>query len=538
MEKILQTDNAFDAIDKINANFAECNTGGATIKIEDSITGAGDDAVRYHFPAKPGDYIHIHFPNGGWNTKSSRETYNKFAFGWRDNNDTLTAMGGKLCAEPWPVPSYGYDLYFSDDITNMKDAYLFFRASSGTSVPFVLTWLSKTEMKDYFADEMADTVAKVRARQGHQTATLMLCTDIHYRDVYEQYRPFAPYAVHGMGLTMKEFARRVRVDNVVCLGDGIDGLFTVARSKMDARDLARMFSGIGVPLLYAIGNHDDNRYWNKEGGDRIFTSNEIFAEFIQQVDERTTVGGAMHGCNYFRDIDRLGLRLIVLMSINFSGQYYFTTDTQNFLTATFASMPEGYKAVIFTHPPLLPSHTYSTATTVNGGSAISDIIAANLDKFLCIFYGHTHFDAQWMSPFVEINVGCAKVYNTEDGTPGENAPEGAYFPERAAGDSREQLWDAVVVDKVNSLLSCIRFGAGVDRYVHLTPVEVSAGGTTTLSPSVLTAASWETRTSEASSISIESGVVSVDAGATSGARLTAICKDASGNMEFWTIKVA
>ena len=95
-----------------------------------------------------------------------------------------------------------------------------------------------------------------------------------------------------------------------------------------------------------------------------------------------------------------------------------------------------------------------------------------------------------------------------------------------------------MVDKVNSFLSCIRFGAGVDRYVHLTPVEVSAGGTTTLTPSVLTASSWETRESEASSISIEGGVVSVDSGATSGARLTAICKDASGNMEFWIIKVA
>lgn len=537
MEKILQTDNAFDAIDKINANFAECNTSGSTIKIEDSITGNGDNVVRYYFPAKPGDYIHIFFPNGTWATKSSRDAYNRFWFGWRKQDDTFGSMGD-LVAETWPVQAYGYDLYFSDDITDMKDAYIAIRASSGSSVPFVLTWLSKSEMKDYFSDEMADTVAKVRARQGNQAATIMVCTDIHYRDTYQQYRPFAPYSFHGTGLTMKEFARRVRVDNVFCLGDGIDGLFSVERSKMDARDLSRVFSGIDVPLMYAVGNHDDNRYFADEGGDRNFTSNEIYSEFIQQVDERTSVGGAMHGCNYYRDIERLKLRFIVLMSINFNKQYYFTADTQNFLTATFASMPEGYKAVVFTHTPLLNAHTFSTAQTLNGGQAVSNIIAANLDKFLCIFYGHTHFDNQWMSPFVEINEGCSKVYNLENGTLSDAAPEGATFYERAAGDYREQLWDAVVIDKVNSLLSCIRFGAGVDRYVHLTPVEVSAGSTTTLTPSALTASSWETRESEASSISIESGVVSVDAGATSGARLTAICKDASGNMEFWTVKVS
>lgn len=538
MEKLLKTDNAYQAIDKINANFAEGGGGGGQRKvISGSVMGQGDTAVYYYFDAKPGDYIHIFFPDGTWATESSRESYNRFWFGWRDNGGVTRTMGD-LVREPWPIQSYGYDLYISDDVTNMKDGYFCIRAAAGVVVPFVLTWLSKTEMKDYFSDEMADTVEKVRARQGNHTATMMVFTDIHYRDTYQQYRPFAPYAVHGFGLTMKEFARRVRVDNVFCLGDGIDGLFSVERSKMDARDLSRVFSGIDVPLMYAVGNHDDNRYFADEGGDRNFTAGEIHAEFIQQVDERTSVGGAMQGCNYYRDIERLKLRVVVLMSINFNKQYYFTTDTQNFLTATFASMPEGYKAVVFTHTPLLNAHTFSTAQTLNGGQAVSNIIAANLDKFLCIFYGHTHFDNQWMSPFVEINEGCAKVYNLETGILPDTAPEGAYFPERAVGDYREQLWDAVVIDQVNSLLSCIRFGAGVDRYVHLTPVEVAAGGTTTLTPSVLTASSWETRESEASSISIASGVVSVAAGATSGARLTAICKDADGNMEFWTIKVS
>ena len=78
METILKTDNAYQAIDKINANFAEAGTGGGeTVKIEGTFTGNGDTIVYYYFPAKPGDYIHIDFPNGTWATKSSRDNYNR-----------------------------------------------------------------------------------------------------------------------------------------------------------------------------------------------------------------------------------------------------------------------------------------------------------------------------------------------------------------------------------------------------------------------------------------------------------------------------
>lgn len=536
MEKILKTDNAYVAIDKINANFDEAGSGGGeATKIEGSITGNGDSLRYFYFDAKPGDYLHIFFPDGDWNTTSQRDTYAKITFGWRDAEDTRNNIG-YLCMETWAVQEYGYDLYVPDGITGMKDAYLGFRATSGTVVNFEITVLSKETMKPYFSDEMADTVAKIRARQGDATITLAICSDIHYRDIQNSYRPFAPFAMQGMGLTMKELARRIRLDNIVCLGDGIDGQWTAERSKLDARDLMRSFSGIDVPLLYAIGNHDDNRYFNLRDGDRRFTQQEIHAEFIQNTDERTSIGGAMQGCNYYRDIDRFGIRLIVLMSINFNGQYQYTTDTQNFLTSAFASMPQGYKAIIFTHTPLKASHSYS-ATSFPGGTEIETIIKNNLDKFLFMYFGHTHFDNTYMESFVEVNIGCMKVYNTESGTVSDTAPEGAYFCERAAGDYREQLWDAVVVDKTNALLSCIRFGSGPDRYIHLSPVEVAAGGTTTLTPSCITADSWETRTIE-TDISIASGTVTIAAGATSGSRLTAIAKDAEGNMEIWCVKVA
>ena len=535
METLYKTDNAYQAIDKINANFAEA-VSDTSAKIEGSITGNGNTIVYYYFDAKPGDYLHIYFPNGTWSTTSQRDSYNRLFFGWRDNSDARHAMGD-VCRESWDIPAYGFDLYISDGATDMKDAYIGFRAASGTTVPFIITWLDKDTMKSYFSDELADTVEKVRARQGDGCITFPVCSDVHYRDIQEGYRPFAPFAAPGMALTMKELARRVRLDNVVCLGDAIDGLWSANRGKLDARDMMRFFSGIGVPLLYAIGNHDDNRYFANEGGDRAFTEGEIHAEFIQNTDERTSVGGAMQGCNYYRDIDRFGIRLIVLMSINFNRAYQYTSETQAFLTEAFSSMPTGYKAIIFTHTPLVPAHSY-TGTSFPGGGSIENIIKNNRDKFLFMYYGHTHFDNLWLESFPEVNIGCAKVYNTASGTAGDSAPEGAYFCERAVGDAREQLWDVVVVDQTNALLSCIRFGAGVDRYVHLNPVTVAAGESVTLTPTVLTADTWHTKDSEAESIAVADGVVTLTSEAVSGSRLTVRVADTDGNFEYWAILVA
>lgn len=533
MQTILKTDKAYTAIDKINSNFIEVTSGA---KIEGSITGNGDTFVYYFFPAKAGDYFHVQFPNGTWSTNRQRESYNKLVFGWRDNNDAFHSIC-EITREPWPIPDYGYDLYLSDEATNVKDAYLAFRAASGVNVSFNIDYLSKKDMKNYFIDEMADTVSKVRARQGNTTITLAVCSDIHYRDIQEGYRPFAPYAAPGMCLAMKELASRIRLDNIVCLGDGIDGLWSAEKGKMDARDIMTFLSFPRVPLLYVVGNHDDNRYYSNEGGDRSFTAKEIHSEFIHNVDERVSVGGSMQECNYYRDIDRVGIRLICLMSIDFNRRYRFTTETIQFLSNTFASMPEGYKAVIFTHTPLRTEHSYP-GTSYPGGGDIETIINNNKDKFLFLYFGHTHFDNQYLSPFVEINIGCAKVYNTSDGTPGSTAPEDSYFCERSVGDAGENLWDVVVVDKSNSLLSCIRFGAGVDRYIHLENVLVSAGGNVTLTPSVISATSWHTKDSETDISVNSSGVATVAPGATPGTVLTVRASDADGNFEYWGIKVS
>lgn len=508
------------------------------------LIGNGNTAVEASFPLEKGDYIHIDFPDGDWQT-SERENYWKV---WitmaHDSGNTITeGEGFGIIREQWEAQSYGYDFYVSRRITAaINMGYLRIRATSGTTVKYVITRLSKQVPKPYFADEIADTEKKVKERQGSSSITLGLITDMHYRG-YEKpswtQPPIAPWSPLAAILAIKGLGELVRLDNVVCLGDSIDGEQQYYRAMYDASDVSEFFSFTGVPLLYAIGNHDDNRYFAKMDGDRRLTKEEIYANFVQQVDERTTIGGAMNGCNYYRDIDRHKVRCIVLMSINFSGAYEFTSETRTWLTNTLNSMPEGYKAFVFVHVPPPALHNWSTEGAHTGGEATAAILAENADKIICVFDGHLHLDNVYVKPYISVNVCSQKALNSTSGTnnPGSAAPEGAWWPIREAGTKNELLWDAVVINQDDELLSCIRVGAGVDRYIHYTPIEVAAGGTTTLTPTAITAASWAVLDSEASTISIANGVVTVDGSATVGSRLMAKAVDANGNFEYWCIKV-
>lgn len=509
-----------------------------------TLVGNGTSLVDFEFPISKGDYLHIDFPNGDWQTAEQASTYLKAYVNLMDTSVSPSVNRRTLSFAyvGWTVPDYGYDFYATPGIIASYDTgVLRIRAASGVEVPFVIRRLSKDVCKPYLMDEIADSSILTASRQGSASLTFGVITDMHYRSTEISdgcNPPFAPFSPLGAILSIKEMATRIRLDNIVCLGDSIDGRQTAADARMDASDMSEFFLRAGVPLLYAVGNHDDNRYYTQDGGDRKFTEAEIYAKYVQQVDERTTIGGAMNGCNYYRDIERHKVRCIVLMSINFSGQYEFTSTTRTWLTDTLSSMPDGYKAIVFVHVPPPPEQMWNQ-TSYTGGTQTKTILANNADKIICVITGHTHLDNVYLTPYVSVNICCQKVYNStvSGNPPGSAAPEGAWWPVREAGTDKEILWDIVVFNQEDGLISFIRVGAGVNRYIHYTPIEIAPGGTTTLTPSAITASSWAVLNSESSLISIADGVVTVDGSATVGSRLMAKAVTESGSSEYWCIKV-
>ena len=298
------------------------------------LVGNGDTLSYRRFPARQGDYLHIFFPNGNWSTDSNRESYNKLILGSVRIDGVGYAGGAEVLREGWVCPEYGFDFIVEPFNINdpISEPYggLSYRVASGIHVPFVISKLSKTTPKKCFDLEMARTIRSVKERiVDGKSLVFAICSDLHYRDLEEGYRPFAQFSPIQMAITMRNFTEKVRTDNVVCLGDISDGRWTAARAELDAYTCQWFLGQCKAPVLNVVGNHDDNRYYSQQDGDRRLTQAEIYSNMMSHNDERITVDGVMGGCNYYRDIDRAKVRLIVLMGIDFNGNYNFTTETQN-----------------------------------------------------------------------------------------------------------------------------------------------------------------------------------------------------------------
>lgn len=535
MRKIEKTDYAYDAIDKINKNFDDIEAGiggGSSDLIEKgTYVGRGQYFARKVFDGvRVGDFLRLEFTEGNWDdVEGVSDSYAKLAVGYLDSEENTHAL---FLVNMGQTIQPGYDIYVSPALVDVfSSLYVYIRAQTDDVIPFVLRRISPDKIKDYYREEMADTVNKVRARISTDCVTFSVITDVHYRS-YNNGDVVAPYVFLESCINMAELQRHVHLDNVVCMGDLIDGRTSAIQSMRDADDSMVALSSICVPLFFALGNHDVNRYYSESvgaTGDRILTPAEIYALYFQPLDERLVLGSE-NGMNYYRDLERQKIRLVVLKSVTDAGQYSYSSTTADWFEDLIDETPNDWKVVVFTHVPLLPSHGYNGQSTFN--AKINTALQSG--KVITLFEGHVHGDNVFATPNWAVQVGCNKSYNPN---PDSDAwPEGEMLFTRTGGNATEDLWDACVVDTTNALLSCIRFGAGVDRYIHYNPVEVAAGGTTTLTPSVITADSWETRASE-TAISIASGTVTIAAGATSGSRLTAIAKDADGNMEIWCIKV-
>jgi hypothetical protein len=89
----------------------------------------------------------------------------------------------------------------------------------------------------------------------------------------------------------------------------------------------------------------------------------------------------------------------------------------------------------------------------------------------------------------------------------------------------EDAWSVCVYKPFDNVLDMIRFGAGTDRHIHLTPI--SAGTVT----SQLDDVTWE---SSDTSVATVSGGVITEVGT---GRCAIIAKDSAGNIEVWIVEV-
>lgn len=375
-------------------------------------------------------------------------------------------------------------------------------------------------IQPYYSAELADTVAKVRSANNEPALVFPWVTDIHRYTASVQ-------TFNDMIANMKAFAKQVKCDFILNTGDTIEGNASQAKSLGYAYDSIGSFKDIGEPFFYSEGNHDNNPYISS--GTLVFTLKQVFGGFFA-ASKGMTFNVNENGTDYYVDYANLGVRFISVNSCNstIANNYGFGNSTAAWLEN---ALDTEHIVILATHVSPISQHVWSNNSPGNV-SSIRTVIASfvNNGGKLIILTGHSHVDAEFVNPYVEITDVCQKFEKADTSDSGfttmSGQIDGLRNPERTAGTYTADAWSICVFKPFSNELDVIRFGAGVDRYIHCEAI-----APTTLTTKLTGAITWSS--SDTNIATVSDGVVSV----VSVGKCAVIAKDDSGNIEVWVIAV-
>lgn len=380
------------------------------------------------------------------------------------------------------------------------------------------------EVNDYYLTELADTVEKSRNEFTAPALVFMWATDIHRLSS----NAGGVQNFGNMIANMKAFSKKVPCDFILCTGDLTDGDQAKDTTLSRAYDCMTDFRSIGVPFVWAHGNHDNNPYISS--GSLVLSLPECYKAYFESAEG--SYNASENGTEYYIDFDRLNTRLISLNANNSSEdiKYAYGQSTATWL----ASALDTDKNVIITlHQSPITSQVYDNTST-DGAAAIRSAITTfvNGGGNVIMLSGHSHNDIAFISPYLSVMQDCQRFSDlAEDVT--DQAHGMSEFIDvvrkcaRVQNTATEDLWSVGVYKPDTNELSLIRFGAGKDRYFHVTPI-----APTTLTSKLSGTLTWNS--SDDAVATVADGVVT---GVATG-RCAILAHDESDNYECWIIEVA
>ena len=201
-------------------------------------------------------------------------------------------------------------------ITKLMLAVIALVVLSITVFPQTLKVLGKSpeKPKSYYLDEIKDTAQKVKALTKEPALVFFLCSDVHYNTVKTDNR-LKLDSVTDMTTNMAALKKQIQVDGLICLGDIVDAKppTKMDETKQQIDYVMKQLQGVGVPLIYSMGNHDDNRYISRKDG-TVLTPQQIESMFMRYTLPNKVIDPSMNGLNYYVDYDRLKIRVFVVDS--------------------------------------------------------------------------------------------------------------------------------------------------------------------------------------------------------------------------------
>ena len=418
---------------------------------------------------------------------SMRDPNCSFRFYWYDNDDVYhqTAWGTL-----WETP-VGVDVAMS--IAKRTDAPF---ADDERPELELEAWDIDSEPKDYYLDEIEDTVNKVNNAFTEPGLCFLLSTDHHTMPVLGSNKKLD--TISDMVVNMRAVAKRIKVDANIALGDiadfkvGTDNAFAQYGIKDTSYDnLDSVFykwmddamvklKSVHPNFYYVLGNHDDNRYINR---DKIhasqsaydYTPGEVFSYYISKGNHDVVYNNDNNGLDYYVNFEQFKIRAFFIDAnyYNATSQtssyaytkawwYGFASETVSWMEAQLSEIPEGWSVLVFSHMSPIKEHNEDNAAYFNFDNmknVIQNFINGGGD-YIATIYGHTHGDWSTSSPWLEMGFGCQKCENYDVVL--DNMP-GIIWPQRTEGTYTEDCWNVVLILPKSRKIKVIRFGAGDDQ---------------------------------------------------------------------------
>ena len=319
--------------------------------------------------------------------------------------------------------------------------------------------------KSYYLGEIKDTAQKIRALTKEPSLVFFLCSDIHYNSV-DMNNLLKLDSVTDMTTNMAALKKQIQVDGLICLGDIVDAKppTKMDETKQQIDYVMKRLQGVGVPLIYSMGNHDDNRYISRKDG-TVLTPQQIESMFMRYTLPNKVIDPSMNGLNYYVDYDRLKIRVFVVDSNyqkpedGFHWSHGFSDNTVAWFSNCLNEVPKGWSVLVLTHRRFFQSKNSDGEWIYNQMKMVETVnnFIANGGTYIATISGHIHRDYSHSKPFLEFSVAAQKCQNIE-------AKKGkALAPERKLNTASEDLWDVLVIRPQSRKINTVRFGAGDDR---------------------------------------------------------------------------
>jgi phage minor structural protein len=350
----------------------------------------------------------------------------------------------------------------------------------------------------YFQNGIDFVLDELKQIQRPDTLSILFITDTHYSTNSRNNKNLKSRSTLHLQ-NAAYLTHQTNIDQIIHGGDLIDGDELKKLMMTDLEDAAAaLYEYSEAPIIFLVGNHDDNSWYaHDEDGNLMrsviqpaerysILSKYLDPDFVQNDAEKELLYG-------YKDFPAQKIRVICLNS--YDNPYItnpdgtnkypsmwksaFRQNQLNWLANTALKLPDSsWGVLIFTHAPLKGTFNsddqvnsdilygilsaFMSGSTYSGTSSITDYtVNVSCDfrsqgpgELIAVISGHVHYDSSMTKNgilFIQTLDSLAR-----NDFPGK-------MPDRPLVSLEEDAWDVFTIDRANRKIYATRFGAGSSR---------------------------------------------------------------------------